>query len=146
MDTSVEKPHRLVLDEVQKRWSSERSKGLLRKLFEFGGIKPVGIEIVETERLYSGFKYCAGKTLRRWRYDDTGLRLLPPTADTHEEKVEYVYYSIDRVRQRLAIVWANILSSASQSKKIHYFHNGTVYEIIEAGGVEDYELISTWIE
>jgi len=117
MHTSVEKPHRLVLDEVQKRWSSERSKGFLRKLVEVGGIKPVAIEILETESLYSGFKYCTGKTLRRWRYDDAGLRLLPPTADTHEEKVEYVYYSIDKVRKRLGIVWANILSSSHRSRR-----------------------------
>jgi len=146
MDEIMPHPHKLVLDRVRKKWASERSKGFFRKLLELGEIKPVAIEIVQTDSLDERTKLCTGETLNRWRYDDAGLQLLPLNADTSKQKLGYCYYCIDKEKKKLAIVWANILPIASRRKKIHYFHTGEVYEIIERDGVEDYKPISCWIE
>ena len=145
MDEMMQKPHKLVLDKVQKKWLSKRPKGFWSRLLELGEIKPVAIEIVQTASVDKGFKFCTGETLNRWRYNDAGLQLLPSNADTGEWKLEYCYYCIDKEKKKLAIVWANILSIAWR-RKIHYFHDGVVYEIIERNGVEEYKRISCWIE
>jgi len=146
MDEFMKKPHEFVFDKVQRKWANKRSKGFWQKLLELGEIKPVAIEIVQTDSLDERTKLCTGETLNRWIYDNTGLQLLPPNADTSEQVLEYCYYCIDKDKNKLAIVWANIQTIASRRKKIHYFHTGSIYAITECNGVEDYELIGTWIE
>ena len=146
MDEIVKKPHKLVIDEVQKRWSSRYSKGVLSKLTNFIVIRPAAIEIVQTDHVDKGFKYCTGDTSNIWRYDDAGLQLLPPNADIGKQKVEYCYYCIDKEKKRIAILWTNMFSGALRGSKVQYFHDGSVYEINEKNGAEHYELISTWME
>jgi len=147
MDEIVKIPHKLAFEEVQKKWSSISSTGVLLKLIDFIIIRPLAVEIVQTESIDDdGFKFCRGAILNRWRYNDSGLQLLPNKADEGEQKVEYCYYCIDKENKRLAILWANMFSGALRGSKIKYFRNGEVYEITEHDGVEDYNLISCWME
>jgi hypothetical protein len=146
MSQILKKPLKIVFDDVQKRWASERPKNFLTRLIDVVIIKPRAIEIVQTASWDERSKFCTGETLNRWKYDDAGLQLLSPNADVGEWKLEYCWYCIDEKKKKLAIVWANIFSIATFRKKIHYFHNGEVYEIIERGGVEEYNLISYWME
>ena len=145
MDEIMQMPHKLVLDEVQKRWSAIRPKCFLTRFIDIVVIKPAAIEIVQTTSDDEGFKFCTGETLNRWKYNDAGLQLLPPNADIGEWKLEYYYYCIDEKKKKLAISRAIILFIAWR-RKIHYFHNGKVYEIIERNGVKEYNLISSWME
>jgi len=64
----------------------------------------------------------------------------------HEKKLEYCCYFVDKEKKRLVVVWTNILPMASTRKKIYYFHDGVVYKIDIDNGVENYELINTWME
>ncbi|MDO8335745.1 MAG: hypothetical protein Q7T74_03115 [Candidatus Saccharibacteria bacterium] len=146
MDEILKKPHKLVLDRVQQRWSSRYSKSFLTKLTDFILIRPAAIEIVQTASDEKGFKFCTGETLNRWRYNDAGLQIPSPNTD-NKQKVEYCYYCIDQKKKKLAISWAKMFSGALRgSKTINYFHDGTVYEIVERNGVEEYNLISCWME
>jgi hypothetical protein len=149
MDEITKQPHKLVLDRVQKKWSSNHSKGVLAKFIEFIIIRPIAIEIVQTESIDDeGFKFCRGETLNRWRYNDSGLQLLPQNkAEEGEHKVDYCYYCLDKEKKKLAILWSSMFSGAFRGSKIKYpYHHGEVYEIIERNGVEDYNLISCWME
>jgi hypothetical protein len=143
----MQKPNKLVLDKVQKRWSYRRSKGVLTKLINFIIIKPVAIEIVQTASVDEGFKFCTGETLNRWRYNDSGLQLLSNNVGAEEKKLDYCYYCLDKEKKKLAIVWANMFSGALRGSRIkHPYHHGEVYEIIEHNGVEEYKRISCWME
>lgn len=147
MDDILKIPHKLVLDWVQKKWSSERNKGFWLKFFELGQIKPVAIEIIQTASWDERNHMCTGEKLNRWKYDDVGLQLLATNkAEEGKQKVNYCYYCVDKDKKRLGVVWENILPMASNRKKIHYFQTGEVYEIVENDGVEEYKPISCWME
>ena len=77
MDEIMQRPHILVFNEVQRQWSSHRLKGFFQWLIELGEIKPVAIDIIQTEDYDKKYKMCTGKTLNRWRYDEKGFRFMP---------------------------------------------------------------------
>jgi len=142
----MQRPHEFVFNEVQRKWSYERSKGFFRRLIEFGAIKAVAIDIIETESIDERRAFCTGEILNTWRYDDTGLKLIPKNTEIDNYKVEHCEYCFDKEKKVLLIVWANILPSASSRKHIHYFHNGTLYEIVENDGVEEFKVDRVWME
>ena len=45
------KPHKLVYDAVWRKWFDFRHRGFLKKLFQLGAVKPLGIEIIQTASL-----------------------------------------------------------------------------------------------
>jgi len=146
MDEIIKRPHKIVLDAVSRNWSYKYYKGFWQKLFELGEIKPVGIEIVQTDTLDERTNLCTGKTLNRWRYDDKGLQVIPLNTDTAGQLLDHCSYCIDKDKRKLAIVWENIFPGKSSRKNIHYINRGEVYQIVECDGVQDFELISCWIE
>ena len=111
-----------------------------------GEIKAVAIDILEKENIDEKHMFCTGETLNRWRYDDTGLQYIPKNEDVDQNIVEYCAYCINRTKKRLLIEWTNISTMGSTKKDVHYFCNGTFYEIIENNGIEDFEVIGVWIE
>jgi hypothetical protein len=145
-EMAMQKPHEFVLNEVKRRWSYERSKGFFTKLIELGEIKAVAIVILEKENFVDKRKFRKGKILNRWRYDDTGLQYIPKNEDVDQNRVEYCAYCINRKKKRLLIEWTNISTMDSSKKDIHYFCNGTFYEIVESNGIEDFKVIRVWIE
>jgi hypothetical protein len=119
---AMQKPHEFVLDQVQRKWSGERSKGFFTKLIELGEVKAIAIDILETENFDEEHMFCTGEILNRWRYDDTGLRYIPKNENVDQNIVEYCEYNI------------------------HYFSHGELYEIVESNGVEDFKVIGIFIE
>ncbi len=143
----MQKPHEFVLNEVQCRWSYERSKGFFRRLLDFGA-NPIAIDIIETESLDEKEAICTGEILNKWRQEETGLRVLSEYADMsyNQYKVEKCWYCIDREKKRVVITWANLLPGPSSRKGVHHFHNGTLYEIIENNGIEEFKAIGFCME
>ena len=146
MDKIMQRPHILVYNEVQRQWSSHRLKGFFQWLIELGEMKPAAIDIIRTEDYDKKYKMCTGKTLNRWIYDKKGFRFIPPNEEIGKKNVETCTFCIDKDQKRLLIVWTNILTSASSRKNIHYFHTGTLYELVIKDGIEDYDIIGCWIE
>jgi hypothetical protein len=142
----MQKPNEFVFNEVQKKWSYERSKGFFRKLIGFGQIKAVAIDIFERESIDEKRGFCTGKVLNAWRYDDAGLRLIPKDTKIDSYKVEHCEYCFDEEKKKLMVTWANILSGGSNRKHIHYFHDGVAYDIVEKDGVEELNVVNAWIE
>ncbi len=92
---------------------------------------------------------CDGDILNKWRYEETGLRVLSEYADMsyNQYKVEKCWYCIDREKKRLRVTWANFLPNASSYRKdVHHFHDSTLYEIIENNGIEEFKAIGFWME
>ena len=140
------KPHKLVYDAVWRKWFDFRHRGFLKKLFQLGAVKPLGIEIIQTASLDEKTKMCTGEIINRWRYDGNGLKIVPLNSDAGEQKFDYCYYCIDKDKRKFAITWATIFPNQSTRKKTHYIHHGEIYEIVERDGIQDFELISCWME
>lgn len=142
----MQRPHILVCHEVQRQWSSHRLKGFWQWLIELGEIKPAVVDIIQTKDYDKKYKMCTGDTINRWRYDKNGFQSVPVDEHIKDKVIGICEFCIDSEKKRLLIVWANILGSASSRKKIQYFHTGTLYEMVMNNGIEDYDIISTWIE
>lgn len=143
----MNKPPKLVLDEVQRRWPPKHSKGILTKLIDFIIIRPIAIEVVQTDSFDEKTNRCTGKTLNRWRYNDLGLQSLSDNADEEEQKLDYCYYCLDKEKKKLVIEWSSMFSGALKGSRIkHPYNHGEIYEVIECNGVEEYRLIRCWIE
>jgi len=145
MNKVIHKPHELVLIEVRRRWACERYKGLLRRLIEMGRIHPKAIIITQTNSYDEKDRICSGETLHRWRYDNAGLQLLSQEEES-QQSVDYCYYCIDKDKRKLVIDWSVIFQPGSSRKNIRYHQYGTVYEITKNDGIDDFELVSTWME
>jgi hypothetical protein len=145
IDSSVNKPHILFYNYVWRRWFDFRHRRLIEKIFHLGEVKPLGIEIIQKVGLDERNR-CTGETVNRWRYDDNGLQLLSSQPDTSKQIVDYCYFCINKDKGTLVITWATIFPDMSTRKNVHYHHHGEAYKIVEHDGIQDFELISSWIE
>jgi hypothetical protein len=128
------------------RWSNLQQKSVFRRLIEFGEIKPVAIDIIQTDGYDKKCKICIGEKINRWVYDRKGCHCVPLDENNEGKILETCTFCIDKEQKKLLVVWANILSSASSRRRIHYFQTGTLYELTIKNGVEDYDITSSWIE
>lgn len=139
-------PHILVLNEVRMRWTNLHAKSFFQRLIELGEVKPDAIDIIQTDDYDRKCKICIGEKINRWIYDEKGCHCVPLDESIEDKIFETCTFCIDKEQKKLLVVWANILSSASSRKKIHYFHTGTHYELTIKNGIEDFEITSSWIE
>ena len=146
MDKTMPKPHEMVLLEVRRRWASERYKGIIRWLLELGQIKPLAIIIKQAESYNEESRSLSRNIINQWRYDNAGLHILSNDINVDNEQVDYCHYYIDNDKKRLVIDWSNIFPGNSSRKSLSYHHHGSVYRIIKTNGIDDFELISCWME
>jgi len=145
MGKKIEEPHKYVLELVKNKWANECPKSFWRKLTSFIFINPTAIEITQTNTVDEDFKHCNGKKLRRWWYNDEGLRIIPLDSDTDKEILNHCRYCLDEEKKQFAIVWENIFSGSFKGSKIRYGVHGAIYKIVDDNGVEKYQPINVWI-